>query len=76
MIATMTGRCAICSGRILKGRSRITNLGDRTVPHWAHESCADRDSLGDSEADRTHQAVQRRRMLRASSYAERSCPPD
>jgi hypothetical protein len=68
MIATLTGRCAICSGRILKGRSRITNLGDRTVPHWAHESCADRDP--------TYQRSERQRMRRSSSYAERSCPPD
>ncbi len=68
MIATLTGRCAICSGRILKGRSRITNLGDRTVPHWAHEACADRD--GD------HQRLVRRRMRRSSSYADRSCPSD
>jgi hypothetical protein len=68
MIATLTGRCAICSGRILKGRSRITNVGDRTVSHWAHEACADRDP--------THQRLERRRMKRSHSYADRSCPPD
>ena len=57
MIAKLTGRCAICSGRIIKGRSRITNLGDRTVRHWAHEACAERDP--------TYQERERRRAAKA-----------
>ncbi len=65
MIATLSSRCAICSGRILKGRSRIERVGLRL---WAHQRCAD--------TDPDHQRLVRRRMLRAGSHAERSCPPD
>jgi hypothetical protein len=64
MIATLTGRCAICSGRIIKGRSRI----ERTLEGWAHERC--------TETDPDHQRLVRQRMKRSSSYAERSCPLD
>src|SRR6266540_2414200 len=39
MFATLSSRCAICSGRILKGRSRI----ERTLDGWAHEACAAQD---------------------------------
>jgi hypothetical protein len=53
MIATLTGRCAICSGRIIKGRSRI----EHTLEGWAHEACANNDP--------TERAYVRRRAGRA-----------
>jgi DNA-directed RNA polymerase subunit RPC12/RpoP len=68
MIATLTSRCPLCSGRILKGRSRITNIGDRTVRQWAHQACADRDP--------DHQRSLRRKAARMRSHIERSQPPD
>jgi hypothetical protein len=39
MIATLTGRCPLCGGRILRNRSRI----ERTLEGWAHEDCASTD---------------------------------
>jgi len=64
MIATLPGRCAICSGRIVKGRSKI----ERTPTGWAHERC--------TETDPDHQGLVRQRMRRFNSYADRSCPSD
>jgi hypothetical protein len=37
MIATRTGLCSLCQGRIIRNRSRI----ERTRQGWMHEQCAE-----------------------------------
>jgi len=56
VIATLSSRCAICSGRIIRGRSRI----ERTLDGWAHERCA--------SSDPAHQRSIRRRAGRAIAH--------
>jgi hypothetical protein len=64
MIATLSGRCPLCAGRIIKGRSRI----ERTADGWAHAGCA--------EQDPDHQRYLRRKAARMRSHIERSQPAD
>jgi hypothetical protein len=64
VIATLSSRCPLCSGRIIKGRSRI----ERTADGWAHEGCAAQDP--------DHQRYLRRKAARLRSHIERSQPPD
>jgi hypothetical protein len=46
VIATYTGRCPICDGRIIAGRSRVGRLS-RPVHgrRWAHQRCADQQPI-------------------------------
>jgi hypothetical protein len=64
MIATLSSRCPLCSGRILKGRSRI----EHTMEGWAHAGCAAQDP--------DHQRYLRHKAARMRSHIERSQPPD
>jgi hypothetical protein len=46
VIATYTGRCPVCDGRIIAGRSRVERLhppvGGR---RWAHQACAEQQPI-------------------------------